>query len=182
MARSVRYSGAIIRFEPDSFEKSLRAIKTADADIYKNLRKEIREIGRSVMAGQKAAVLGLAVSAAGSRGSGRKARFLHSSGATYNSTTGTVSLNVRKGNKSHSLRSAVANSLSLEVRDKASARVRTAGVRIRARGSKMPEDQRRLGKHMNYGRWKHPVFGNKDTWVTQTSLPEGWFDETFKRS
>lgn len=27
--------------------------------------------------------------------------------------------------------------------------------------------------------WRHPVFGNKDVWVTQRPLRPGWFTETF---
>jgi hypothetical protein len=119
----------------------------------------------------------------GSRGSGRKARALHGGDVQYDATTGTVSINKRKANKVTSLRAAVANSLTVEVRERPSARVRTAGVRIRSRSSKMPPDQRKLAMWMNVGRWRHPVFGHwpKQSGPNQTATPAGWFDETFKR-
>ncbi|MGZ4617180.1 MAG: hypothetical protein ACXV3F_00320 [Frankiaceae bacterium] len=47
---------------------------------------------------------------------------------------------------------------------------RTAGVSIRAQFTRT-----------NRGRWRHPVFGNRDVWVSQTYEPaKGWFDNTAK--
>jgi hypothetical protein len=30
--------------------------------------------------------------------------------------------------------------------------------------------------------WRHPVFGNRDEWVTQHALRPGWFTETFQNA
>jgi hypothetical protein len=50
---------------------------------------------------------------------------------------------------------------------------RTAGVRIvvgKSRGG---------ARAANRGEIRHPVFGNRDVWVTQ-SVPKGWFDDAMK--
>lgn len=50
---------------------------------------------------------------------------------------------------------------------------KTAGVRIVV-------GRKRGGARMsNRGRLRHPVFGNRERWVTQP-VPAGWFDETLK--
>lgn len=49
-----------------------------------------------------------------------------------------------------------------------------AGIRLR-RSSSGPA--RRPGWMLNRGEWRHPVFGNRDVWVTQRVTP-GWFDRT----
>jgi hypothetical protein len=51
-----------------------------------------------------------------------------------------------------------------------------AGVRVIQRTSALPWDQKKLPRHMNRGKWRHPVFGNRDVWVEQTFTP-GWFDK-----
>lgn len=58
--------------------------------------------------------------------------------------------------------------------------IRAKGVRIRVNSAKMRPDQQRLPRLMNKGRWRHPVRGNRDVWVTQT-VPPGWFDKPAQR-
>lgn len=49
---------------------------------------------------------------------------------------------------------------------------RDAGVAIRVDGRKMPSHQKALPKMMEgRKRWRHPVFGNREVWVTQTAHP-----------
>lgn len=58
------------------------------------------------------------------------------------------------------------------VQAKTSVSGQNVGVRIRIDASKMPDDQRGLPKLMEGpGKWRHPVYGNHDTWVTQKSHP-----------
>lgn len=53
---------------------------------------------------------------------------------------------------------------------------RNPGVRIRARG-------RRGIARMNRGSFRHPVFGNRDVWVTQTAgVTKGFLDQPFEKS
>lgn len=67
------------------------------------------------------------------------------------------------------LRKRVARTVKLRVRTGGSA----AGVRVVAgpRGT----DVGQLARYMNKGRWRHPVYGNRENWVNQT-VPPGWFD------
>lgn len=51
---------------------------------------------------------------------------------------------------------------------------KTAGVRLGV------QRKRGAARSTNRGRLRHPVFGNRDVWVTQ-SVPPGWFDDTIKR-
>lgn len=50
---------------------------------------------------------------------------------------------------------------------------RHAGVAIRVDGRKMPPGKRRLPSYMEGSRkpWRHPVFGNREVWVTQKPNP-----------
>ena len=48
-----------------------------------------------------------------------------------------------------------------------------AGVSVRGTGGKQLSD-------MNRGRLRHPVYGNRSTWVQQ-SIPAGWFDKPVEK-
>jgi hypothetical protein len=66
------------------------------------------------------------------------------------------------------LRGAMSKATKLEVKTAG----RQAGVAIRVDGRKMPSHMRSLPS-MAEGkkRWRHPVFGNRNVWVTQTPHP-----------
>lgn len=55
---------------------------------------------------------------------------------------------------------------------------------IKSDGRKMPEGKQTLPAYANAGksrwrRWRHPVYGNRDVWVTQEwPTARGWFDQT----
>jgi hypothetical protein len=72
------------------------------------------------------------------------------------------------GPKHTGLRGRVARTVKLSVRTSGGG----AGARISA--GPAGTDVGRLARHMNKGRWRHPVYGH-DVWVTQT-MPPGWFD------
>lgn len=79
----------------------------------------------------------------------------------------------RRAAAGRGLRSTVARTLKTKV----STGARTARVEIRSNVKLMPADQRKLPRHMNTGRWKHPVFSpDRERWTTQTVTPPGWFD------
>lgn len=171
----------VIKFDPNLLGKTLQTLKRTDLALYKSVRSEIRKEAGKIKTAMATAVQGLDVS--GARGGGGKARFLSAARITP-ANMATMSLTrtqIRRGNKATSLRSAAARTLAVEVREKPNGSVRTASVRIRMRSSQMPSDQYKLPKYMNKGKWRHPVFGNTDNWVTQTASPAGWFDETFNR-
>jgi len=79
-----------------------------------------------------------------------------------------------KGPKSSGLRRRTANAITTQVRMSG----RMAGVNIRIPTSRMG-GLSVLPQRMNAGRWRHPVYGNREVWVTQTSRA-GWFDRTLQ--
>jgi len=75
-----------------------------------------------------------------------------------------------KGPKSTGLRKALAKSVKLSVRTAGP----LAGVAVMADGRKMPSGEGRLPAYMEGElRWRHPVYGNRNAWVTQPPRP--WF-------
>jgi hypothetical protein len=170
-----------ISFDQKSFEATMRMLKSADAELYKSLRRKMLAQGTKIKKAQQDAVRGLDVK--GVRGGGGKVRSVFAARVTAeNALTGTLSkTQIRRANRATSLRSAAAGAVGVEVRERPTARVRRVGVSINLKSSRMPPGQGRLPKHMNYGRWRHPVFGHRDAqWVTQTAKEQGWFDGTFK--
>jgi hypothetical protein len=67
------------------------------------------------------------------------------------------------------LRTLLARSVRVEVRTSG----RQAGARIRADGRRMPNGMKALPAYWEgeRPRWRHPVFGNRDVWVTQQPHP-----------
>lgn len=56
---------------------------------------------------------------------------------------------------------------------------RNTGVRIRVGKRKMPRGFRNAPKRLNSGRgWRHPVFGDLETWVQQSGRPSWFHDAT----
>lgn len=80
-----------------------------------------------------------------------------------------------KAFKGSGLRDTIANAVTPKI----TSTTRSASLRVRAAQSKMPPDQRRLPRHINTGKWRHPVFADREHWVTQTADP-AWFDDSAK--
>ncbi|QTD96966.1 hypothetical protein [Streptomyces cyanogenus] len=74
----------------------------------------------------------------------------------------------KRGYSPEGLRAQMAKAVRVEVRTTG----KDANVSIRVDGRKMPTHMRSLPS-MAEGkkRWRHPVFGNREVWVTQTSRP-----------
>jgi hypothetical protein len=104
-----------------------------------------------------------------SRGSGARARVEHQLARSSNRDKAYARVKLRSG-----LREATARATSPTIKV-GGASVR---VRIRVARNQLPADQWRLPKHLNKGVWRHPVFGNREVWVAQTTIPPGWFDRT----
>lgn len=80
---------------------------------------------------------------------------------------------------SRSLRAAIAAGIKVHV--KLSGKAKHIGVTIAAHSRGMPREFRRAPKYLNRRRpWRHPVFGNRENWVSQVSRRPGWFDGTLK--
>lgn len=74
------------------------------------------------------------------------------------------------------LRTRIAAAIGVQIRTGA----KTAGVRIRVASSRMPADQRKLPRALDVSRgWRHPVYGNRNAWVTQDGHP--YFLKTLDR-
>lgn len=179
----VRRSGtpkALITWDAASVAATMRILKATDKAIYDELRKTLRNEAKNIKAEQSKAVKGLA--SKGSSGGGHTSRaasgFLSSVGKNASKANERTLARAIRGS---GLRDSAARALKIEYRERATARRPFLGIRVRMSSSALPADQRRLPKHMNYGRWRHPVYGNDNRWVTQTALPEGWFDGTFAR-
>lgn len=88
-----------------------------------------------------------------------------------------LSLPVKAGqNPGTGLRKKMAKVANIQVRSSG----RDPGVRVRISRARMG-DQASLVKATNNGRWRHPVHGNREVWVTQTSRA-GWFDNANRYS
>lgn len=157
----------------------MRVLKAADRNLYDEVRATIKQQALLIKGKQSAAVRGLASKGGGGQSSARRAGFALARDMRR-SRKGLTDKRILKATKGLGLRAAAAGALKMEYRERATSRRPFLGARIRMSASAMPPEQRRLPKHMNYGRWRHPVYGNRDgQWVTQTALPVGWFDGTF---
>ena len=73
-----------------------------------------------------------------------------------------------RGYSPDGLRGALAKAVKLEVKTAG----RQAGVAIRVDGRKMPSHMKSLPSMVEgKKRWRHPVFGNREVWVTQEAHP-----------
>lgn len=172
-----------VQIDPTSYAQVMRWLKTVNDVGYKELQKTGRKVAFEIKAAQQEAVRGLDTK--GARGGGRKLRAL----AVY---AGARDMGARStanaARRVTSLRQAASRAVAVETRS-TPGKGRTSSMRIRMRASKMAPGQERLPKHMNYGRWRHPVFAQSGVrkgahagaWVEQTVSPVGWFDGTFAR-
>jgi hypothetical protein len=157
-----------IVFDSPNYARVVRWIETYGS---KELRKEmtgaITKIAKDgILPDVKASVKG---GRSGARGGGYKARGQF---AMEKSTAKNRERAAAKAAAGAGLRDTIAR--GVEVSNRASGP--RAGVRIIHRTSALPPDQKSLPRHMNRGRWRHPVFGDREAWVTQTFTP-GWFDK-----
>lgn len=72
------------------------------------------------------------------------------------------------------LRATIAEAIRISVRTGAN-----PGARVWVDKSLLPSDLRNMASVINDGRIRHPVFGNRRRWVTQTAPPL-WWDKTVR--
>lgn len=129
--------------EGEQLAELIRALKDLEdgKEIAKRLRRGLREAARPMVPAVRQAVLALP-----------------SSG-----------LNARRGRQS--LRRSVAKATALRVRTSG----KRPGVVVWVNPRRMPAGQRNLPAYMEglrpFHRWRHPVYGDEDTWVTQAPTP-----------
>ncbi|MFF1650131.1 hypothetical protein [Streptomyces sp. NPDC058240] len=68
----------------------------------------------------------------------------------------------------------IANAIRISVRVSGN-----PGARVWVDKGQLPPDLRRMPQVINEGRIRHPVFGNRRRWVTQTAPPL-WWDKTVR--
>jgi hypothetical protein len=73
------------------------------------------------------------------------------------------------------LRRTIAGSIRISVRTTG-----TVGARVWVDKSLLPPDLKKMPDAINTGRIRHPVYGNRRRWVTQTAAPL-WWDNTVRR-
>ncbi|MFE9936316.1 hypothetical protein [Streptomyces hirsutus] len=71
------------------------------------------------------------------------------------------------------LRATIAGSVRISVRQGAS-----PGARIWIDRSRLPADMRNMPWTIEQGRVRHPVYGNRRRWATQSARPTGWWSRT----
>lgn len=72
-----------------------------------------------------------------------------------------------KGIRSNGVRDAVAQGVGLRI----SAAKSGGSVTISASPRRLPANRKAMARLLNTPSWRHPVFGNRDEWVEQTSRP-----------
>lgn len=145
----------------DQLADVARRLRTAGrGDLRRELLKEIRQQTAPVVADLKAAVMRIDSRATPDR-RGARSRAAHRGG--------------RGSASSHGLRRTIASAIVVKITTSGF----STGVRIRVNPKKLPADQRSLPKALNRpDGWRHPVFGNRNSWVTQTGKP--YWNETIQ--
>lgn len=147
-------------------ELSVRIKDAGDKGMMRKFRRQIRTAGDPCVQELRSAVMGVKVT----RGNDDFARRTKRTGiAPRQSTT-------RWGPRSTGLRSRVASSIGVSQTKK--------GIRIRASATKIGPYGASLAKYLDGtlpGRrdWRHPVFGDREVWVTQHGSP--WFFTTINK-
>lgn len=142
-----------------------------NGQLRRELARNMRTAAQPVMRAMQRAVM--ATEAAGVRGGGGQQRREFTVGRARRATERTK----RRAAAGRGLRATVGRTL----RTKVSTGARSARVEIRSDTKLMPQNQRKLPRHMNTGKWRHPVMGNREVWVAQTVTPPGWFDRPARR-
>jgi hypothetical protein len=159
------------------------------------MNKEISKSGKPVVAAMRASVTGVATRVDSAGGAGQvssykserlkdggpragRGAYLDRAQTSLGKRATATTLQSEKGAKrlaravgGSGLRASVARSLRLVNRAAGDSYTLT----IQAEGSRMPAGQQNLPRAMNTGRWRHPVMGNMNAWVTQMVSPPDWF-------
>lgn len=136
------------------FAQLARHLKANDRQMKNEMAAAVRKATKPAVNEVKAAILAVE---SHSYGGGRKAR------EQYAQARGSKTA-------SRGLRAAIARGITART----AMSVKSAGVRIHVNTTQLPPDQKSLPALMDGGRtWRHPVFGNREVWVTQQAAP--WF-------
>jgi hypothetical protein len=153
----------------EDFRRTAAKLRAAGrGDLTKKLTRGMRAAGRDAVEDAQRAVK--AVHSEGVRGGGGQARAAFAVGRSRKPTE-----RVRRGAfRRRGLRDTTARTVRIE----AVASPHAGRVVIKSDPKRMPRDQRTLPGHLDSGKWRKPVFGNKKVWRGQTATPPGWFSKT----
>jgi hypothetical protein len=133
-------------------------------DLRSALRKKISGAGKPVVEEVRTAVRDLRVT---SHGGGAAQRRGYNVGRAKSSKAAD-----RASRRAAGLRDTVARATRLQITAK--------GVRFLVDSKQLPQDQRSLPRHLDSDKgWRHPVFGNRNNWVSQKGGP--YFANTIKK-
>lgn len=163
-----------VRVGPE-WERTAKALRGADKTIRKELNAAIRDATKPVVAGMKAEILAWDSTASGGGGSAQRAK-VHVNRAK-NRTGAAKTAARRLGKGGFALRSVIAAAIQTKISYSGSRQ----GVRIRVDAARLGNQARNLPERIDAGKWRHPVYGNRNVWVTQTGKP-GWFTRTAERN
>lgn len=162
-----------IRIDASELSNLLKAAKTFDAKLSRDLRKAIVESGTEIVDDMRAVLDEPPPVKLGRARYGKK---------TYRSKNGKKykrrvikSFDARDGGRvrSRGMREAIKRSLSTSVRTrKSESRGSVASVKITANANKMPSGMGPMVKAYNTSKaFRHPVFGDEDRWAYQAGRP-----------
>jgi hypothetical protein len=132
-------------------QRRLRA--AGHENIRSSMQRRIRRAAEPLRADLQSTIRGLPIRSAG-RGAGKR-------GGSSPTT--------------RPLRSTIAGAIRISVRTAGS-----PGARVWVDKGLLPPDLRNMAQVINTGRIRHPVFGNRRRWATQTATPL-WWDRTVAR-
>ncbi|MFB7548595.1 hypothetical protein [Streptomyces sp. NPDC056154] len=132
-------------------QRRLRA--AGHENIRSSMQRRIRRAAEPLRNDLQDSIRGLSIRSAG-RGSGKR---------------GGPSLTTRP------LRATIAGAIRISVRTAGA-----PGARVYVDKGRLPPDLTRMPQVINEGRIRHPVFGNRRRWATQTATPL-WWDKTVRR-
>lgn len=132
-------------------QRKLRA--AGHENIRSSMQRRIRRAAEPLRDDLQDTIRGLSIRSAG-RGSGKR---------------GGISPTTRP------LRATIAGAIRISVRTAG-----TPGARVWVDKGLLPPDLKKMPQTINDGRIRHPVFGNRRRWATQTATPL-WWDKTVQR-
>jgi hypothetical protein len=155
------------------FKALSRALREAGkGQIAREMAKGLREGAQPLVKQAQDNVRSLRVSGVRGGASARAARTLKALGKKKRPSERVK----QKAHQGSGLRATVARATNVKL----STSARAASMRLRAQQAKMPADQRRLPAYLNKGKWRHPLFGNKERWYEQKA-PPAWFDDAAEK-
>jgi len=153
------------------FARQLRA--TGQGGLLRELTKAMRAEAAPIQRDMRLQVRGL--STTGSRG-GASARADRAEFLLRRRKNITEKARLR-AHRASRLRDFVARSVQFQARTTK----KDPAIRISASRQLMPAGQRGMPRALNNGVWRHPVFGDRERWVTQRVAPGAWFDDPARR-